>query len=282
MAAIKLTPDEFHLLRDAIEEVSAIRVGSGKTYLIESRLSSLLKEYDCASYQDLYYKLKNSPNSGLRAKVIDAMSTQETLWFRDTHPYKIFGEKLLPEYANDVQERKRSKIRIWSAASSTGQEPYSLAMVILDKLKTDSTLKPYMFEILATDIASSAIDVAKGGLYDRMAMGRGLPASYRSQHFTDDGRYARISDEVRKFVTFKQFNLMDSFASIGKYDLVLCRNVAIYFSDEFKRELYRKITKVLLPGGHLILGASESISAHSSDYNLLDYNRGLYYRVKSA
>ena len=278
--AVKLTPTEFPLLRDMIEEISGIRVGDGKAYLIESRLGRLLKEYNCSSFSEFHLKSKNGRDREIRAKVINAMSTQETLWFRDMHPYRILETKLLPEFAEELNSGKRKVVRIWSAASSTGQEPYSLAMVILNAMKQKGSLRPEMFEIFATDIASSALEVAKAGLYDRIAMGRGLPPQYREEYFAQDGRYTRVSEKVKSLVRFREYNLKESFAMFGQFDVILCRNVAIYFADEFKRNLYARIKKALTPGGHLFLGSSESISAYSSEFELHEHGGAIYYQAK--
>ncbi len=277
---VKITPEEFPLMRDAIEQISGIRVGDGKAYLIESRLAKLLAEYGCDSFRAFHQLVKTRADADLRSKLVNAMSTQETLWFRDLHPFRIFTEKLLPTYLAEFASGQRQRVRLWSAASSTGQEAYSLAILILEAHRTQSAVRPAAFEILATDIASSAVDAAKNALFDRIAMGRGLPPEYRTRYFTDDGRYSRIIDDARRMVTFRCFNLQDSFAGLGHFDIVLCRNVAIYFSDGFKRELYKKINNVLNPGGYLFLGSSESISAYSTDFDLLDHNGGLYYRAK--
>jgi len=280
--SVKITPDEFLLLRDSIEQICGIRVGDGKAYLIESRLGKVLAEYGCDSFRAFHSVLKTRMDATLRSKLINAMSTQETLWFRDTHPFRIFTEKLMPAYQEEIQSCRRQRVRIWSAASSTGQEAYSLAMSILDAQRSNPAVRPAAYEILGTDIASSAVTAAQNGQYDRIAMGRGLDPEHRRRYFVDDGRYCRIVDEVKRIVTFREFNLQESFMSLGRFDIILCRNVAIYFSDAFKRDLYAKIHGVLAPGGCLFLGSSESISAYSTDYDLLDHKGGIYYRVKAT
>jgi chemotaxis protein methyltransferase CheR len=279
---VKISPEEFPLLRDAIEQISGIRVGDGKAYLIESRLGKVLAEHGCDSFRAFHMLLKTRMDANLKSQVINAMSTQETLWFRDTHPFRIFSERLMPLYQEELKSNRRMRVRIWSAASSTGQEAYSLAMLIRDAHRTNPAVRPEKYEIVGTDIASSAVAAAESGQYDRIAMGRGLDPEHRRQYFVDDGRYCRISDDIKRMVTFRQFNLQDGFAGLGRFDVVLCRNVAIYFSDTFKRELYTKIHGVLAPGGCLFLGSSESISAYSTDYELLDYKGGIYYRGKTA
>lgn len=277
---IKLKPDEFPLIREYIEALTGISVGDSKAYLIESRLSKLVAEYKCGTFREFYTKLKVGAGSELERKVINAMSTRETLWFRDTHPYKILIDVLLPKFEKELIEGKRHSVRIWSSACSTGQEPYSISMVVLGYIDTHPGITASQFEIRATDIAPTAIESAQAGLYDKIAMGRGLTVPLRKKYFIEEGRYTRIADDVKKLVKFSEFNLQNSFAMFGQMDVVFCRNVAIYFADDFKISLYKKFAKTLRSGGILFLGASESISAYSSDYTLKDYQGSIYYEVK--
>jgi chemotaxis protein methyltransferase CheR len=277
---IKLKPGEFPLIREYIEGLTGISVGDSKAYLIESRLSKLVAEYKCETFREFYTKLKVGASKELERKVINAMSTRETLWFRDTHPYKILKEVLLPHFEKELIERKRSSVRIWSSACSTGQEPYSIAMVILGYIATHPGIRASQFEIKATDIAPTAIETAQAGLYDKIAMGRGMPVTLRQKYFIEEGRYTRITDDVKKMVKFNEFNLQNPFLTTGQMDIVFCRNVAIYFSDDFKTNLYKKIHKTLRRSGVLFLGASESISAYSNDFTLKDYQGSIYYEGK--
>ncbi len=278
--AIKLAPDEFALIRDHIEKISGIRVGEGKSYLIESRLVKLLAEYKCDTFRAFYTKLKTGGDKDLEQKVINAMSTRETLWFRDNHPYNVMKGVLLPKFIEELKGGKRSTVKIWSAASSTGQEPYSISMTILEYLAKQNGVAPNKFSIKATDIAPIAVETAREGKYDRIAMGRGMLPVLRKKYFKEDGRFTLITDEVKSLVKFSQFNLQNSFSSIGKADIVFLRNVAIYFSDEFKVDLYKKINSVLENNGILFLGASESISAYSSDFQLNEHDGAIYYSKK--
>jgi len=277
----KLDANEFLLLRDFIEEHCGIHLDENKTYLIETRLTTLMVENGCKSYADFYYKAKNDTTNTLRENIIDAMTTNETLWFRDSSPFAAFQKHYLPRFLKDISSGKKTKIRIWSAASSTGQEIYSLAMMILDYCRMQSTLKPEHFELLATDISSTVLYLAKAGRYDAHVISRGLPDEQRSRYFTTaDSKVWSISDTVKNMVTFKKLNLQDDFGYVGKMDMIFCRNVLIYFSEDLKKDLLRRFAQLLRPSGCLILGSSESISNYSSEYNLHTFEKAMIYQVK--
>lgn len=279
--ALSISADEFQQLREYIETICGIAVGADKSYLIESRLSSLVEESGCDSFGSFYQKVRLGNDAALRDRIVDLMTTNETLWFRDTHPFTIFKEVLLPQFSQEIKEGKRFKVRIWSAASSTGQEPYSLAMIILEAMAAQPHLQKHHFEILATDISSTALRMASLARYDRIAISRGLPETYRARFFKDEGRVWSLTDDVKNMVRLKRFNLQDSPAAFGRFDIILCRNVAIYFSDDFKRALFGRLARALNPGGCLFLGAAESLSAYSSAFEMQEHNRGIYYRLRS-
>lgn len=279
---LRLKPQEFEIVRDFINEASAIAVADNKAYLIENRLSDLAIEYGCASFAELCLKAKNDRCGVIRERMVDLMTTNETLWFRDSHPFLMFKEKMLPEYAAQVAAGKRRKIRIWSAASSTGQEPYSLAILILEALRQLPALKAEMFEILATDISPSSLLQAQEGRYDRVAIGRGLNPEYRQRYFKDEGRFWAIAPEVKKLVKFQKFNLRDSCGGFGSFDIILCRNVAIYFSKEFKSQLFARFARALNPDGIFFLGASESVIGYCNDFEMLQYLKGFYYGLRNG
>ncbi|MEW6290816.1 MAG: protein-glutamate O-methyltransferase CheR [Thermodesulfobacteriota bacterium] len=277
---IKLQAEEFALIRRWVEEISGISVDDKKAYLIENRLGGLVAENRCCSFGEFYQKFKNSCPPVLRDRIIDQMTTNETLWFRDMHPFTIFREVLLPAYCQEIAAGRRRTIRIWSSACSTGQEPYSLAILFLEAIRTNNQLKRWMIEIMASDISDSALSQAKSGCYDKIAVGRGLSPEYRTRYFTDEGRLWHIAPEVKELVKFEKFNLQDSFAKLGAFDIIFCRNVAIYFSEKFKKELFAKYAGILTKGGILFLGSSESISLYSNQYDMLEHNKGIYYRVR--
>ncbi len=277
----KISVQEFKLLSDYIEKHCGIHLEQEKMYLVESRLTALMVENGCESYSALYQKSAADSSAHLRDKIVDAMTTNETLWFRDSGPFDILRD-LADAYAAEFKANKRKKVRIWCCACSTGQEPYSIAMTFLESFRRGSGFAPENVEILATDISSTALFMAKMGRYDSIAMGRGLPLEIRDRYFQPEGRVWSISDNVKKMVTFKKMNLQESYIGIGDRDIVFCRNVLIYFSDQFKREVFSKLANLLKPAGYLFVGSSESISSYSTDYAMLKHSRGLYYQVKKA
>ena len=275
-----LTKDEFQLFRNFIEESCGISLGDDKEYLVESRLASLVEESGCGRYKDLYFKAKSEARTGLRDKIVDIMTTNETLWFRDAHPFHILKEKIFRQYDEEVQNGKRRSVKIWSAACATGQEPYSIAMTTMDFAKNSNALRPQHFQILATDISPSALYIATVGNYDVFAMNRGLPEPYRDSYFDKSGRFWRVKDEVKGRVSFKKYNLQDPLLPLGKFDIIFCRNVAIYFSHDFKVDLFSRMAKILHPGGYFFLGASESMTAFSDAFEMMKHKEGVYYKIK--
>lgn len=271
---------EFNLLRAYIEEQCGIALGDDKAYLIETRLTKLMVQSGCDNFGDFYRLVKSNTQPGLRDKIVDAMTTNETLWFRDTHPFAILKEKLLPQYADEMRAGKRQRVRIWSAASSTGQEPYSIALTVQEFCRTQSALKPEHVEILGTDISPSALFVANTARYDTIAMGRGLPDDLRTRYFKQDGRIWVLDETVKKLVRYQPFNLQNSPSIFGKFDIIFLRYVAIYFSDDFKKRLFANLAAALTPSGHFIIGAVESLRGYTEAFDNLSHASGTYYRLK--
>jgi chemotaxis protein methyltransferase CheR len=269
-----ITDQEFQLLRDYIEKHCGISLDRNKMYLIESRLNTLMIENGCENYNALYRKASSDTTNGLRDKIIDAMTTNETLWFRDNGPYNSLRD-LLSVYSSEFRSGKRAKLRIWSSACSSGQEPYSIAITILE-----SGIRPEQVEIIATDISSTVLFMAKLARYDAIAINRGLSPEMRDRYFTSEGRVWKLADKVKQMVTLKKMNLQESFASIGKCDIVFCRNVLIYFSEAFKRDIFSRLAALLRPSGYLFIGASESLSTYSNEYSMVKGSHGIYYQVK--
>ncbi|HBA84065.1 MAG TPA: chemotaxis protein CheR [Verrucomicrobia bacterium] len=275
-----ISQHEFDLFREFIQRHCGIHLGDDKTYLIESRLAHLVAEAGCQDFQEFYVKTKNDPTGELRDRIVDAITTNETLWFRDGKPWVALREAIIPGWVKELREGRKNKIRIWSAASSTGQEAYSLAMAIdmlLGPMPSPETL-PASFEIVGTDISPSVLFLAIAGRYNQIEISRGLDEYHRLKYFTKQGPIWILNEALRKRVTFKKFNLQDSLAPLGHFDLVLCRNVAIYFSDVFKRELFARIARALNPGGYLFVGAAESLTGHSTAFKMLEYKDAIYYR----
>jgi chemotaxis protein methyltransferase CheR len=273
-----ITQAEFRLIRDFIQEHCGICLGEEKAYLIETRLSGLMVAHGCADFGAFYRLAKADPTSQLREQVIDAMTTNETLWFRDSHPFAILREKLLPPLAEEILAHGRQRIRIWSAACSTGQEPYSIAMTIHEFCRTHPGIHPQHFEIVASDISPSALFLAKAGRYDENAIRRGLPDEMRERYFHADGQSWVVNEEVRQLVSFRKFNLQDNMEPLGRFDVVFCRYVTIYFADDFKRRIFSGISSLLAPSGHLLVSAVESLRGIADQLLPRTHAGGLYYQ----
>lgn len=208
--------------------------------------------------------------------VIDAMTTNETLWFRDNHPFRILQEKLLPEFA---ERSSLQPLRIWSSACSTGQEPYSVAMVI-DEFRRSRPGKLRDVKITATDISKSVLEVARRGEYEMIAIGRGLSPERQKHFFTPSANGGwQIRPQIKSMVEFKELNLLDRYM-LGKFDIIMCRNVLIYFSAELKKDILTRLHGALNPGGYLILGASESLNGLPNLYEMVQCHPGIIYRKK--
>lgn len=272
----EITPQEYEAFKSFLQDACGILLGENKQYLVKSRLRRILEENQMTTLGDLLQRLKNSSRSSLREVVIDAMTTNETLWFRDNHPFRILSEKLLPEFA----ERKGLQpLRIWSAACSTGQEPYSVAMTV-EEFRRLRPGKLRDVKITATDISKSVLEVARQGEYEMIAIGRGLSPERQKQFFSPsiNGGW-QIRPQVKSMVDFKELNLLERYM-LGKFDIVLCRNVLIYFSAELKKDILTRIHGTLNPGGYVILGASESLNGLSHLYEMVQCQPGIIYRKK--
>jgi chemotaxis protein methyltransferase CheR len=275
-----LSDIEFKQLREFIEKSCGIALGDEKAYLVENRLVGLLADAGCASFGELYKKAVSEPKLGLRDKIVDAMTTNETSWFRDKYPFDIFETTVLKKMTQEIMSGIRKKIRIWCAAGSTGQEPYSLAITLSEFSRKVSSQPLQCTEIIATDISPSVLFLAIAGRYDQISMSRGMPPELRDRYFTKSGKVWVLSEEIRKIVSFKKLNLQDDFSLLGKFDIVFCRNVLIYFSDSFKRRLFDKFADILNPGGIFFLGASESAGNYSNRFSMITENKHLYYRIE--
>ncbi len=274
-----LTDKEFSLFQQFIINKCGIEITQEKAYLIESRLTKILVDLGLTSFSELYVQIASLADETIISKVIDAITTNETLWFRDKTPWLILENMLLPKYIEMLRSRERTRIRIWSAATSTGQEAYSTAMCIHRYLETHgiTDVKLHQFEILATDISSLVLNMAKQGKYDSISIMRGLDKQYLDTYFVQKERAWEVSDTIKQAVTFKQFNLQDSFDSLGNFDVIFCRYVLIYFSEELKRNVLSKLYNRLLSDGIMFLGAYEICSMYSQDFVSNSFENGTFY-----
>lgn len=278
----KINTDEYKVLSKYILDISGILLEAGKEYLIETRLNPLLDELDCNSFSELYYKARMDHTKSVEKKIIDNISTNETYFFRDKAPFDLIQYKIIPDLidnrSKNTRPGERIKIRIWSAASSTGQEIYSIAMV-LKELYLDP--QKYDIQLLGTDISNAVIVKASYGKYNKFEISRGLPPEKLRKYFIPDGDGWKIKDELRSMAAFKKINLLDSLAGMGKFDIVFCRNVAIYFTPEERSRLYQKIANIMEKDGYLLIGATESLTNDTNLFEPQKYLRSIFYQHRS-
>ncbi|MCW8091817.1 CheR family methyltransferase [Alteromonas sp. ASW11-130] len=259
-----------------LEQQCGIVLGENKQYLVRSRLSSLLYTYNVDALDTLINKVVTGRDKNMLQSVIDAMTTNETLWFRDTYPFELLVNRILPEFSTLSRP-----LKIWSAACSSGQEPYSIAMSVLEFQRQNPSSLKRGVEIVATDLSTSMLARCEEGIYDELSLARGLSEERRQRYFTrhEDGRMM-VKPELKRMVTFRSMNLLHSYANLGKFDLVFCRNVLIYFAPAIKQKILQQIAGLLQPNGILFLGASESISTATAYFNMVKCSPGLYYQRK--
>jgi chemotaxis protein methyltransferase CheR len=249
-----MTDPELDYLRRFLKARSGLALGPEKRYLAESRLEPLCTRHAIKDLSELVFRLRLAADPTLERAVVDAMSTKETFFFRDRAPFDLFRDILLPRCLR-AQDASR-RIRIWCAAASSGQEPYSLAMLLQE---IAPRLGGWTIEILATDLSAEVLDRAKAGLYTQFEVQRGLPIQLLLKYFTQVGQGWRVAPAIRSMVTFRPLNLIESFAHLDGFDIIFCRNVLIYFDAAAKADVLRRLTQVLNPGGTLLLGAAETV-----------------------
>lgn len=271
---------ELKLFCKYVYELCGIVLDESKGYLLESRLGPVLKAWQCATYNELYTKAKQDTSHAIASQIVDAISTNETSFFRDVSPFDLLKYKLVPEHFDAVKQSAnhgRPPLRIWSAACATGQEVYSLAIALKELL---GDLSAYHVNIVGTDISDTAIAQASSGRYNQVEMARGLSQHHARQYFDADGSCWRIKDELRALATFRKLNLLQSFRGVGKFDIILCRNVAIYFRPEDRTALFDRLAAQLNPHGVLLVGSTESLIGVSQRYEVNRYQNAVFYRVR--
>lgn len=274
---VKIKPDEIRLFAKYIHSLAGIHIEASKAYLIETRLGRILEAERCESYGEFYHKAKADGSKALEKKIIDAITTNETLFFRDTNPFELLKHKILPELIDrQASKSMGTPIRIWSAACSTGQEVYSIAIVIKELLGCSRV----NIKLTGTDLSDAAIQQASYGSYNKFEIERGLPQASLQRYFKADGANWKIKDELRAMATFRKFNLMDPFSPMGKFDIIFCRNVAIYFTLEDRMTLFNKIADVLEPDGFLIIGSTESLTGVCPRFVPKRHLKSIFYQLR--
>jgi len=268
-----ITPDNLQLLCKTIYDESGIVLDESKRYLLEARLAPLAKNEGVETIDSLCGLLHGLQGKAVRYKIVEAMTTNETLFFRDVKPFEGLKQVLFHEI---VDSRRTDKtIRVWCAASSSGQEPYSIAM-----LWKEMAIPDWKLEILGTDLSEEMLERCRLGRYLQLEVNRGLPAMYLVKYFERDGTNWVVSEELRKMCRWQKFNLKDPMRGLGPFDLVFCRNVLIYFDHETKSRILRNFRETLAPGGHLFLGASETTIGLDEEYQRRHAGPAIAYRAE--
>jgi len=293
---MELNPQEFELLRQYIHHICGLAISDNKTYLIRQRLEPLVLKAGCSSFSEFYTKLRQGDTGGskifpqVEEKIINAITTHETSFFRDGHPFETFKKYLLPQLARTIiqrkgnsSHRKGAKVRLWSAGTATGQEPYSLAMLIHEF--TDSAISPSDvikedFGLLATDISSTMIAKSMTAEYSQFEIKRGLNSERLRKFFYKEKERWTIKSQIRKMVEFRQINLIEPFRMLGGFDVILCRNVLIYFDNPTKARILDQFNDILCKNGWLILGATENIFNLSDKFDIVHFHETIFYQKK--
>ena len=271
---MQVTHDDILAISRLVHDLCGLTLDASKSYLIDSRLSGIAQAAGCASFANLARKA-GSGDKSLQNTIIDAITTQETLFFRDGSPYEALEHKVLPELidrrAASVNPRR---LRIWSAGCSTGQEPYSIAMILCNLIPN---IFAWDVNILGTDISNNAIRHASIGRYAKYEIQRGMKPHFLTKHFHEEGQCWRVNDELRTLVSFSHRNLLQPFIGLGPFDVIFCRNVAIYFDAETRRDIFRRLAACLTTDGVLFVGSSECLIDVGPEFVPLPHCRTTYY-----
>jgi chemotaxis protein methyltransferase CheR len=249
----------FTALQAFLLKSSGLSLDREKKYLVEARLTPVIEQAGLSSLEDLVTRL--DADRALAKKVTEAMTVNETFFFRDRQPFEGFRSAILPELLKNRAKNRR--MRIWSAACSTGQEPYSLAMILDEEARS---LMGWTVDIVASDIADTVLKKARDGVYSHFEVQRGVPMPHLVRYFTKRKDQWAVNQNIKSRVDFRQLNLMTDFSSFGVFDVIFCRNVLIYFAPDQKRDVLNRLARCLAPDGFLVLGAAESVIGYSSEF----------------
>ena len=270
-----MTPPDYEYLRKLLKDHSGLDLSADKQYLIESRLLPLSRKCGLAGISDLVLKMKGGSASHI-AQAVEAMTTNETFFFRDKVPFDHFRDSIMPEILKARAARR--SIRIWCAAGSTGQEPYSLAMSLKEM---SAATAGWRIEIIATDLSQEVLEKSKAGIYSQFEVQRGLPIQMLVKYFKQTGELWQINADIRAMVQHRQLNLLHDFSGLGVFDVIFCRNVLIYFDQDTKITIFNRLAKLMEPDGFLVLGAAETVVGLTDTFKPFPDKRGLY-RPNSA
>jgi chemotaxis protein methyltransferase CheR len=265
-----VTPPDYEYLRKLLKDQSGLDLSADKQYLIESRLLPLARKCGLSGISDLVTKAKGGSSSHI-AQVVEAMTTNETFFFRDKVPFDHFRDTIMPEVLKARAARK--SVRIWCAAGSTGQEPYSLAMCLKEM---SASLAGWRVEIIATDLSGEVLEKSRAGIYSQFEVQRGLPIQMLVKYFKQSGEFWQINPELRSMVQHRQLNLLHDFSQLGAFDVIFCRNVLIYFDQDTKIGIFNRLARSLEADGFLVLGAAETVVGLTESFKPVAERRGLY------
>lgn len=272
-----ISPATFDYFRQLVQQRSAIVLEPGKEYLVESRLAGLARNNGFTNVDELARQLIRSPFDSLHRRVVEEMTTNETSFFRDIYPFDALRKQVIPEL---LQRRANDqRLNIWCAASSTGQEPYSIAMILRENFPQ---LRNWKVNILATDISTQVLARARSGRYSQLEVNRGLPAPLMVRYFTKDGTEWVLKDDIRQMVEFRELNLAERWIGLPQFDVVFMRNVLIYFDVQMKKDILAKIRQVMRPDGWFFLGNAETTMALDENFERSQVDKAVSYRLASA
>ncbi|MFP4314458.1 MAG: CheR family methyltransferase [Alphaproteobacteria bacterium] len=262
---------DFDVYKNLIKEKSGIVLGEDKSYLLESRLTPVATQWGYPTLDAMTIALQGVPEAKLINDIIEAMTTNETSFFRDIRPFDTFKDQVLPYLLeNRIHERA---FKIWCAAASSGQEPYSLAMILKEH---ENQFSRWRIDILGTDISNDILDQARKGLYSQFEVQRGLPVKMLLEHFEQIEERWQISEQIKKMVQYRQFNLLDSMATMGTMDVIFCRNVLIYFDTQTKGDILKRMAAQLKDDGFLFMGGAETVLGITDEFAPVADMRGVY------
>ncbi len=270
--SLLMKQEDFDFISQLLKKRSGLALTQDKIYLLESRLTPIARAHQCADLEALLKQMRLQANEKIIAEVVDAMTTNESMFFRDQKPFDQMRQFILPRFKET--HSATSRMRVWSAACSNGQEPYSLAMCMLEE---SAKMAGYGYDIIATDISNRVLDKARSGIYTQFEIQRGLPITMMLKYFKQlpDNTW-QANETLRSMASFREANLLQPFTALGKFDLILCRNVLIYFDEPTKRDILERMAQILNPGGFLMLGSTESTMGITTKFRQLDDQRGLH------
>jgi len=266
-----VNPQDFELISDLLAKRSGLAIASDKTYLLESRLTPVARQHDLNGLDGVIGALRGSPSEELLVDITDAMTTNETFFFRDQKPFDLFRNIVLPQIMQARSETK--KFRIWCAAASTGQEPCTLAMILKEEA---AKLADWSYDIVGTDLSRSVLVQAREGKYSQFEVQRGLPIQMLVKYFTQDKEHWKVNSDILDMIDYRELNLLDEFSQLGKFDIVFCRNVLIYFSTADKCSILERVNALMPDDGVMFLGGAETVIGITDKFVPESGQRGLY------